>query len=99
MYEAGVDVVLSGHEHTYERFARQDPDGRADETRGIRSFVVGTGGKGLARFVRARPNSEVRDNSSLGWLTLTLRPEGYSWRFAPIPGLPLADSGEGVCHD
>jgi acid phosphatase type 7 len=93
LYDAGADVVLSGHDHTYERFALQDPIGRADEKRGIRAFVVGTGGKGLARFLRARPNSEVRENSSIGLLTMTLKPDSYSWRFASIPGLPLDDSG------
>jgi hypothetical protein len=99
MHESGVDVVLSGHDHTYERFAPQDAIGRGDAKRGIRAFVVGTGGKGLGRFVRARPNSEVRANSSIGVLTLTLRPENYSWQFRAIADLPLDDSGDGSCHD
>jgi 3',5'-cyclic AMP phosphodiesterase CpdA len=99
MHEGGVDVVLSGHDHTYERFSPQDAIGRSDGKRGIRAFVVGTGGKGLGRFLRARPNSEVRDNSSIGVLTLTLRPGDYSWRFVPVPGLPLDDSGDGACHE
>src|SRR5688572_3273693 len=84
MYDAGVDVYLSGHEHTYERFRPQDARGRADETRGIRAFVVGTGGKGTGRFLRPRPNSEIRDNSSIGVLSLTLRAEDYSWRFFAV---------------
>ena len=99
LYDAGADVVLSGHDHTYERFKPQDASGRADDKRGIRAFVVGTGGKGLGRFMRERPNSEVRDNSSIGVLTMTLRAESYSWRFAPVPPLPLKDSGDGTCHD
>jgi hypothetical protein len=101
MHEAGVDVVLSGHDHTYERFRPQDAVGRGDEKRGIRAFVVGTGGKGLGRFMRGRPNSEIRDNSSIGLLTLTLRPDNYSWRFVavPLPGSDLDDSGDGSCHD
>ncbi len=99
MHEAGVDVVLSAHDHTYERFSPQDAIGRSDDRRGIRAFVVGTGGKGLGRFLRGRPNSEIRDNSSIGVLTLTLRPENYSWRFVAVPGLPLDDSGDGSCHD
>lgn len=100
MHEAGVDVVLSGHDHTYERFAPQDAIGRSDGKRGIRAFVVGTGGKGLGRFLRTRPNSEVRKNTSIGVLTLTLRPENYSWRFMALPdGEPLDDSGDGSCHD
>jgi len=97
LYESGADVVLSGHDHSYERFAPQDANGRADSLRGLRSFVVGTGGKGLGRLFRPRPNSEVRDNSSIGVLKLTLRPEDYSWRFVPIPGLTLADSGTARC--
>jgi 3',5'-cyclic AMP phosphodiesterase CpdA len=99
MHDAGVDVVLSAHDHTYERFRRQDAAGRSDEKRGIRAFVVGTGGKGLGRFQRARPNSEIRDYSSIGVLTLTLRPESYSWRFMPVADQPLDDSGDGECHD
>ena len=99
LYDAGADVVLSGHDHTYERFKPQDAVGRADDKRGMRAFVVGTGGKGLGRFMRARPNSEIRDNSSIGVLTMTLRAEGYSWQFVPVADLPLDDSGEGTCHD
>ena len=99
MYDAGVDVVLSAHDHTYERFGPQDAAGRADGKRGIRAFVVGTGGKGLARFLRTRPNSEIQDNSSIGVLTMVLKADRYSWKFAAIPPLPLKDSGEGACHD
>jgi hypothetical protein len=99
LYEAGVDVYLSGHDHQYERFGPQDAEGRADTTRGIRAFVIGTGGKGLARYGPARPNSEVLNNTSIGVLLLTLRPDDYSWRFAPVPGLPnpVEDSGRAAC--
>ncbi|HEX6944434.1 MAG TPA: metallophosphoesterase [Gemmatimonadaceae bacterium] len=100
LHEAGADVVLSGHDHTYERFKPQDAVGRSDEKRGLRAFVVGTGGKGLGRFLRGRPNSEIRDNSSIGVLTMTLRPESYSWQFVAIrDDMPLDDSGDGTCHD
>ena len=99
LYEAGVDVVLAGHDHHYERFGPQDASGRADTTRGIRSFIVGTGGKGTGRKLRPQRNSEVLDNSSVGVLLLTLRREDYSWRFAPVPGYPLADSGTANCKE
>jgi 3',5'-cyclic AMP phosphodiesterase CpdA len=99
LYDGGVDVVLSGHDHTYERFKPQDARGKADDKRGIRFFVVGTGGKGLARFLRPKPNSEIRDNTSIGVLTMVLRAEGYSWRFRAVEELPLDDSGDGECHD
>jgi 3',5'-cyclic AMP phosphodiesterase CpdA len=99
LYEAGADVVLSAHDHTYERFSPQDAVGRSDDKRGIRAFVVGTGGKGTGRFLRARPNSEFRYNESIGVLTMTLRAEDYSWRFAAVPAYPLDDSGNGQCHD
>lgn len=97
LHAGGVDVVVSGHEHTYERFAPQDAAGRADPETGIRAFVVGTGGKGLGRLLRPRPNSEVRDNTSIGLLQFTLRAQDYSWRFVSIPGLPLSDSGSAPC--
>ena len=99
MYEAGVDVVLSAHDHTYERFGPQDWLGRTDKERGIRSFVVGTGGKGLARFARIRANSEIQRNSAVGFLTMVLKADSYSWKFAPVPPLELNDSGTGTCHD
>jgi hypothetical protein len=49
-YDANADVVVNGHDHDYERFAPQAPDGTLDSVRGIREFVVGTGGKGLRSF-------------------------------------------------
>ena len=98
LFEGGADLVLAGHDHSYERFGPQDATGRRNPERGLRSFVVGTGGKGLGRIVRARPNSERRDNSSIGWLQLTLRPADYSWRFVALPGLSLQDSGSAACE-
>ncbi|HKQ02420.1 MAG TPA: metallophosphoesterase, partial [Actinomycetes bacterium] len=98
LYRAGAELVLNGHDHDYERFAPQAPDGRADPARGIREFVVGTGGANLRQFRAVEPNSEVRDNSSLGVLLLELQPSGYSWRFAATPGASFSDSGSGTCH-
>ena len=97
LYGAGADVVLNGHDHTYERFAPQDPDRRADPA-GIREFVVGTGGKSLYDFGTPEPNSEVRDADTFGVLELTLRADGYDWRFVPIAGGSFEDSGSASCH-
>jgi acid phosphatase type 7 len=98
LYRAGAEVVLNGHDHDYERFAPQTPDGRADPARGVREFVVGTGGANLRQFRAVEPNSEVRANSSAGVLVLELRPGGYGWRFAPAAGGSFTDSGSGTCH-
>ena len=85
LHEAGAEVVLSGHEHNYERFAPQKPGGRADPERGIRQFVVGTGGgKGLYPILDPLANSEVHNDETYGVLKLTLRPEGYEWRFETV---------------
>ena len=95
LYEAGVDVVLNGHDHLYERFGPQDPDGRPDRDRGIRQFTAGTGGAPLYQFAAPRPNSEARI-SAFGVLKLTLRPDGYDWEFMPVSG--ARDAGAGNCH-
>jgi hypothetical protein len=98
LYKADADLVLSGHEHNYERFAPQDPDGAADPERGIRQFVVGTGGKSHYEIETTLPNGEVHNDGTYGLLKLTLHPEGYSWRFVPIEGQAFTDSGRGRCH-
>jgi acid phosphatase type 7 len=98
LYDAGADVVLSGHNHQYERFAPQKPDGTLDETSGIRSFVVGTGGGGaLYGFTTPEPNSEVR-YEGLGVLKLTLGSSSYAWEFVPVARSSFSDSGTGSCH-
>lgn len=98
LFAAGVDVVINGHVHNYERFAPQDPDGKADPIRGIREFIAGTGGKSHQAFVQVRHNSEVRNNDSYGVLKMVLMPGRYSWEFIPIAGATFTDSGEGICH-
>jgi len=96
-YEAGAEVVLNGHEHSYERFAPMNAAGEADPL-GLREFVVGTGGKDLYDFGRALPASEARDDTSFGVLKLTLRPNGYDWEFVPVAGSTFTDSGSTDCH-
>jgi hypothetical protein len=97
---AGTDVVLAGHDHTYERFAPLSADGRLDDAHGIRSFVVGTGGADLYPF-RDVPvsGSEMRYNERFGVLRLTLRADGYAWAFIPVGGVAPIDSGDEQCHD
>gem|GEM_PF-1206202 len=98
LYEAGADVVLNGHIHSYERFALQDPSGVADPDHGIREFVVGTGGSDLSSPpAQSAANSEVQDNSSHGVLKLTLHPAGYDWEFIPVAGDSFTDLGSGSC--
>ncbi|MPZ24255.1 MAG: alkaline phosphatase [Dehalococcoidia bacterium] len=95
--EFGVELVLSGHDHSYERFAPQDASGqRVDE--GIRQFVVGTGGKNHYEVGPPIPNSEIADGETFGVLKLDLRPGGYAWQFIPVPGSTFTDAGEDTCH-
>jgi hypothetical protein len=96
LYAAGAEIVLSAHDHMYERFALQDPDGRADPARGIRQFTVGTGGAFLSQPVTLHPNSESRI-PSFGVIKLTLSSDRYQWEFIPVAGGPT-DGGSGVCH-
>ncbi len=98
LYAAGVDVVLSGHEHNYERFAPQDPNGRADPKRGIREFVVGTGGYYHYPIVEPIAHSKTHNDHTYGVLKLTLHPKGYEWRFVPAGGGTFTDSGNARCH-
>jgi hypothetical protein len=97
LYAHRASMVFGGHDHNYERFAPQNPSGRADP-RGIRQFVVGTGGAALGSFARVAPNSEVRNNRVYGALELTLRPDGYDWRFLAANGDTFADSGSDTCR-
>lgn len=98
LYEANADVVINGHDHDYERFAPQTPEGVADPRRGIREFVVGTGGKNTRPFGAPKSNSEVRNADTFGVLKLTLHPKSYEWDFIPVEGKTFRDSGAAACH-
>ena len=98
LYAAGAEVVLNGHDHDYERFAPQSPSGAADSAKGIREFVVGTGGRELRPFGAIRAHSEVHDADTFGVLQLTLHPDGYEWKFVPVAGKSFTDSGTSSCH-
>jgi hypothetical protein len=97
LYDAGADVVLVGHDHHYERFAPQTAAGALDQARGLREFVVGTGGRSHYGTPTIRANSEVRNSDTFGVLRLTLRPAGYDWRFVPAVG-SFTDAGAASCH-
>lgn len=98
LYSAGTELVLVGHDHSYERFAPQTASGVADPERGIRQFVVGTGGKDHYSQPTIQPNSEVRNGDTHGVLKLDLHAESYSWEFVPEAGATFTDSGSDNCR-
>jgi acid phosphatase type 7 len=99
LYDAGADLVLSGHNHQYERFYPQTPTGAPSSSRGIRQFVVGTGGAGLYGFLSTPArNSQKRYNGGYGVLKLTLNDASYSWRFISVAGKTFSDAGSTSCH-
>jgi 3',5'-cyclic AMP phosphodiesterase CpdA len=95
---AGVELVLSGHEHVYERFAPQRADGTPDPARGLRQFVIGTGGASLYEFGTPMNNSEFRYNANWGVLRLTLGEGSYGWNFVSVDGARIIDAGTANCH-
>jgi hypothetical protein len=98
LYDFNADVVVSGHNHQYERFAPQTANGTLDTVRGIREFVVGTGGRSHYTFGTIQPNSEVRNSDTYGVIKLTLHANGYDWQFVPEAGKTFTDSGSNTCH-
>lgn len=99
LFDAGADLVITAHEHDYERFAPLNDRGELDHKRGIRQIIVGTGGAMLRRFQGIHPHSEVRDHETFGVIKLQLKPHGYTWQFIPVVGQSFTDSGAGACHD
>ena len=104
LYAAGVDILLVGHDHIYERFAPMKSGATlssppvADPTFGIRQFTVGTGGAAFTGLGTALATSEVRNNTTYGVLKLTLHATTYDWAFLPIAGSTFTDSGTGTVH-
>jgi hypothetical protein len=96
LYQHGVSVAITAHDHIYERFAPQNPDGAADP-KGIRQFIAGTGGAPLYRIGTIKPNSEVRNTASHGVLKFTLNPASYEWEFIAIAGQTFHDRGTARC--
>jgi hypothetical protein len=98
LYDNGAEIVLSGHDHNYQRWALQTPTGTRDGARGIRQFVVGTGGKSHTALRTPPANVEKFNGDTSGVLQLSLRPDGYDWKFVPVAGQTFTDSGSGSCH-
>jgi hypothetical protein len=98
LYAANADVILVGNDHNYERFAPQDPNGLADSARGIRQFVVGTGGAPLRRVTGRVANSELVRDDTHGVLKLSLQADRFEWEFIPVAGRTFTDRGSGACH-
>lgn len=92
----GVSVVVAGHDHIYERFAPMNARGELDPVRGMRSFVVGTGGAKHYELKQRLPLSEAV-GQAWGVLKMTLRATGYAWEFLPVPGHGLRDAGSAEC--
>jgi len=95
---AKADIVLTSHDHDYERFVPLDGNGDRDDQNGIRSFVVGTGGAKLTPMFLPKATTEIRDNNTHGVLKLTLQEKSYEWEFLPVPGSNFSDKGKGSCH-
>lgn len=99
LYNYGVEIYLSGHDHSYERFHAQSPDGERDDAFGVRQFVVGTGGAPLRGFQNPSALSQVRNSDTFGIIRFRLNKDGYQYAFLSVEGSTFYDSGEGTCHD
>jgi hypothetical protein len=98
LYDRNADLVLAGHDHIYERFGPQTSTASADASRGLRSFIVGTGGANHTSLATVAANSQVRNTSTYGVLRLTLHASSYDWKFLPEAGKTFSDSGTASCH-
>ena len=98
LYAADADVVLNGHDHDYERFAPTEPDGDRNRGRGIREFVVGTGGVGLRPFANVKANSVARNDHTFGVIRLTLHARSFDWKFVAEASESYRDAGTATCH-
>jgi Big-like domain-containing protein/calcineurin-like phosphoesterase family protein len=98
LYDADADVTVVGHDHNYQRFAPQTPDGVADAVRGIRQFVAGMGGRSHYAFGTPIANTEAYNTDTYGVLKFTLSANSYTWEFIPVAGRTYTDSGSGTCH-
>ncbi|HEY7686331.1 MAG TPA: Ig-like domain-containing protein, partial [Gemmatimonadales bacterium] len=98
MYPAGVDLILDGHRHFYERHAPMKPDGTADPATGMRHIIIGTGGIGGGSVSNPHPRTEIANGSTFGVMKLYLYDDSYAWKFIPRTGQTFTDSGSTGCH-
>jgi hypothetical protein len=98
LYDAGADLVLTSHAHNYQRWAPLNAARAIDRERGLRQFVVGTGGRFFHSVTPQAPEQEVVNADTFGVLRLTLKASGYDWQFVPVAGRTFTDSGSGSCH-
>jgi len=98
LYEHGAEVVLTGHAHNYQRYAPLDARGDPDPARGIRQFVVGTGGANFTPLGSRPPTAEAGNDDTFGIVQLSLHATSYDWAFIPVAGGGYTDSGGGACR-
>jgi hypothetical protein len=98
LYDHDAEVIVTGHNHHYERFAPMTPSGALDNTNGIRHFVAGMGGASHYSFGTIQPNSQARNSDTYGVLKFTLHSSSYDWQFVPEAGRSYSDSGTTACH-
>jgi acid phosphatase type 7 len=107
LYQHHATLILNGHDHVYSRFAPMNPQGQYDPRKGIREFIVGTGGESLDTVIPSTPNLQAWADQYYGVMKLTLEPDGYVWDYKSAmenPGAPAgtptsySDTGSGRCN-
>jgi hypothetical protein len=98
LYDGNADLLLAAHAHNYQRWSPLNPTGAADAARGIRQFVVGTGGRAFHEVSPPDPRQEIANDDTLGVLRLQLSSRSFTWQFQPVPGRTFTDSGSQTCH-
>jgi hypothetical protein len=98
LYNGNADVVLNGDSHWYERFAPMNASGVVDNAKGVREFIVGTGGAALDTPGAEVPTSQVLDATTHGVIKMTLHNGNYAWQFVNDGESAFTDSGTGSCH-
>ncbi len=106
LYQYGADLVLNGHDHLYARYRPLDPSGKSDPRKGIREFIVGTGGETLDAVATTGTASDPSGNNNFnsenleassgqfwGVMGLTLNPNGYAWDFESALKDPAQTTG------